>query len=319
MTGPNADWEKLGRYLAGELAPTEAAEVRRWLDAHPADARALAALDEATKRIAPSTKVDVDAALRRVKTRVRPATPWRYAGLAAAAAVLLVAGTLWVILGRVSQSPPEAMAYATGIGARDSVVLGDGSRVLLGPASRLVVQGEGGGREVELTGEAYFSVVHDPRRPFTVRAGGAVIRDIGTEFSVHSDRGKEVRVVVREGSVQLGHLADSVVLERGDVGVVEADGRVRASRGTATDDDLAWTRGRLVFRDASIAELGADLRRWYGVELRVTDSALLRRHFTGSFVNEPTSRVLDVIALALGAHADRRGDTVFIRAAALPR
>ena len=183
------------------------------------------------------------------------------------------------------------------------------------------------GREVALVGEAYFVVTHDALRPFTVRAGGAVIRDIGTEFSVRSDGRGLVRVVVREGSVQLSHPRDSVVLSprdsvvlsRGDVGTIASDGRLSASRGAATDDDLAWTRGQLVFKDASVAELGADLRRWYGVELRVTDSALLRRHFTGSFVDESPSRVLDVIAIALGARAERRGDTVYIRPAAAPK
>jgi transmembrane sensor len=82
---------------------------------------------------------------------------------------------------------------------------------------------------------------------------------------------------------------------------------------------MAWTLGRLVFRNASVAELSADLRRWYGVELRVTDSSLLNRHFTGSFGKEPANRVLDVIALALGAHVDRRGDTAYIRTTPLNR
>jgi transmembrane sensor len=45
----------------------------------------------------------------------------------------------------------------------------------------------------------------------------------------------------------------------------------------------------------------------------VTDSALLSRHFTGSFGKEPAGRVVDVIALALGAQVDRRGDTAYIR------
>jgi transmembrane sensor len=145
-----------------------------------------------------------------------------------------------------------------------------------------------------------------------------MIRDIGTAFSVHSDHVTEVRVVVREGSVQLSRDADSVVLGPGDVGVLSS-GRVRAQRGAATPDDLAWTQGRLVFRDAAVGELGADLRRWYGVELRVTDSTLLSRHFTGSFTGEGSARVLDVIALALGARVDRRGDTVYLRPAAPPR
>jgi transmembrane sensor len=121
-----------------------------------------------------------------------------------------------------------------------------------------------------------------------------------------------VRVVVHEGAVALT-ATNSATLNPGDVGVVTEGGVVEASRGAATPDDLAWTRGRLVFRNAPIAELAADLRRWYGVELRVTDTALLRRHFTGSFARESATRVVDVIALALGARVDRRGDTAFIR------
>jgi transmembrane sensor len=313
MNRPSADWDKLARHVAGELSPAESAEMRKWLDANPADARAIEALEKATKQMSPSAPVDVEAALRKVKARLRPATPWRmYAALAAAAAVV-------VVVGRWTMSDPAGTAtaprtYATAVGARDSVVLTDGSRILLGPASQVTVNG----RDVALTGEAFFVVTHDAKRPFVVRTGGTVIRDIGTEFSVHSD-GQDVRVVVSEGAVQLGHPTDSVLLSRGDVGVVESGGRVVASRGAATADDLAWTRGRLVFRNATVAELGADLRRWYGVELRVTDSALLNRHFTGSFVDEPPSRVVDVIALALGARAERRGDTVYIRPIAAVR
>ena len=64
-----------------------------------------------------------------------------------------------------------------------------------------------------------------------------------------------------------------------------------------------------------MSELAADLRRWYGVELRVTDTSLLRRHFTGSFARESPDRIVDVIALALGAGVERRGDTAYIRTA----
>jgi transmembrane sensor len=313
MTGPMVDWDKLGRYLAGESTPDEAAAMRRWLEEHPSDARVIAALDAAVGKVAPASPVDVEAALRRVKTRMHAASPgrWRrYAAFAAAAAVILVAGVLVT-----RRTTPErrivvaARTYTTKVGERRDVLLTDGTQVTLGPATRLVVRG----REAELSGEALFSVVHDRVRPFVVRAGDAVIRDVGTEFSVHSDSGEAVRVVVSEGTVSLSRGRDSVMLVKGDVGVVEINGRVAASPGAATDDDLAWTLGRLVFRNATVPELEADLRRWYGVELRVTDTALLRRHFTGSFAREPANRVVDVIALALGAHVDRRGDTAFIR------
>jgi len=318
MTGPTLDWDKLGRYLAGESSPEEAAAIRLWLEEHPSDAKAIAALDSAARNAAAAPTVDVEAALRKVKTRMRAAPPTRSVtnslrrngALAAAAAVLLVAGVL--VARRVPRSRPTVIVsrtYTTHVGERRDYLLSDGTQVTLGPASRLIVRS----RTAELFGEAYFSVVHDAARPFVVRAGDATIRDVGTEFTVHSDSGEAVRVVVSEGAVQLARGRNSVTLVRGDVGIVAPDGRVAASRGAATDDDLAWTLGRLVFRNAPVAELAADLRRWYGVELRVSDSSLLRRHFTGSFAKEPATQVVDVIALALGAHVERRGDTAFVR------
>jgi len=323
MTGPTLDWDKLGRYLAGESSPEEAAAMRRWLDAHPSDAKFVAALDAAATNAAGAPSVDVEAALRKVKTRMHAAAPspvvisWRrYAALAAAAAVLLVAGVL--VTHRVPQTSRTtvvaARTYTTRVGERRDYLLNDGTQVTLGPASRLIVRG----RVAELFGEAYFSVAHDPARPFVVRAGGATIRDIGTEYTVHNDSGEAVRVVVSQGSVLLTLGRDSVTLVRGDVGIVTPGGRLAANRGAATDDDLAWTLGRLVFRNASLPELTADLRRWYGVELRVTDTVLAQRHFTGSFAKESASRVVDVIALAFGAHVEQRGDTAIIRPGASP-
>lgn len=313
MTGPTLDWDKLGRYLAGDASPDEAAAMRRWLSEHPSDAELVAALDAATRHATPEP-IDIEAALRRVKTRARAKSLTRYAGVAAAAAVLMVAVVLVAKRGIERQTDSVRRAYWTPVGGRDSVGLSDGSWVVLGPASRLLVRG----RDVELTGEAYFSVVHDPDRPFTVRAGGAVIRDIGTRFTVHSDSAEAVRVVVNEGAVHLAHASDSVTLGQGDVGELAPGGRVHARRGAATDDDLAWTRGRLVFRDASMVEVAADLRRWYGVELRVMDTALLRRHFTGTFASEPLTRVLGVLGLALRARVELQGDTAFIRTGPLP-
>ena len=322
------DWDRIGRYLAGESSPEEAAAVQRWLEEHPSDAKLVATLEAATAGLNSSQRVDVEHALRVVKTRMHAPAPAtaepaalaprvsfrRYATFAAAAALVVAVG---VLVARRTTPMPRAVpaqAYATGVGERRDLRLADGTEVILGPASRLTVRE----RAVELQGEALFRVVHDPRRPFSVAAGGARIRDVGTSFTVHSDPGETLRVVVGDGIVALTHGSDSVTLARGDVGTLDSAGSVAAKRGAATSDDLAWTRGQLVFRNASVAELVADLRRWYGVELRVTsaDTALMRRHFTGTFApgREPASQVLNVVALALGARVEHRGDTVFLRA-----
>ena len=129
---------------------------------------------------------------------------------------------------------------------------------------------------------------------------------------MQGDATRPVRVVVTEGAVALTHGTDSVTLQNGDIGVVRTDGAVVADRGAATADDTAWMLGRLVFRDASLDNVGEDLRRWFGVQLVVTDSLLRRRVFTGSFGGDSPARVLEAVGLALGARVQYRGDTAFL-------
>ena len=207
---------------------------------------------------------------------------------------------------------------ATAVGARDSLRLPDGTHVVLAPGSRLdVAAGYGSDRrDVVLRGEAYFDVVHDDVRPFVVHAEDAFVRDIGTAFVVRSDAAEGVEVVVTKGSVSVAHRAardDEAVLHAGDRAIVAADRRVLVSRGGATPEDTSWLRGRLVYRDAPLAEVRADLRRWYGLELRLADSALGARHLTATFDGESADEVLRVIGLALGADVERRGDTAVVR------
>ncbi|MBI2403646.1 MAG: FecR domain-containing protein [Gemmatimonadetes bacterium] len=326
-------WEVLARYLSDESPPEEAAAVRRWLAQDDRRGELVAALERSIRRVAlePPTDLDVEGALRRVRSRLhqppvlalgpreRRWTRWSTLGLRAAAVVALAVGGALVWRASQRGGHPAASAvrdYATSVGEMDSIRLPDGSRVVLGPQSRLALAGGYGAsaREVALSGEAWFDVGHDAARRFRVRAGPAVIEDLGTTFTIRTD-GEEVRVVVAAGSVLLqdtSRAARRAALRAGDRGAVDRDGRVTVERGAATADDLGWLQRRLVFDNASMERVRADLRRWYGLELRM-DSAWARRHLTASFAGEPAEQVLRAIGLALGARIERRGDTAFVR------
>jgi transmembrane sensor len=336
------DWEVLARFLAGESPAEEAEAVRAWLAGNPARHDVLSALDTTLDRVsAPPADLDVEAALRSIHARmdapetpvipfrapVRPAAPaprrippW----LRAAAAIVLLLGAGWFAWRMMGGAGPvePLMAFSTGVGQRDSVRLPDGTRVILGPDSRLTLDdGYGdGARDVHLQGEALFDVPHDDARPFTVRAGGAWVRDIGTTFTVQADSGAGVRVVVTAGAVALGAAEEredaAVVLRQGDRGTLAA-GRIEAERSAATEDDVAWTQGRLVFRDAPFPQVAAELRRWYGLHLRAGDATVAGRRLTASFEREPRDQVLRIVGLALGAEMTMRGDTAVLRAASL--
>ena len=344
-SGSPADWEALARYLAGESSEEESERIGEWLAEHKADAAFVAALDKAVAVLAASARadIDVDRALTRVHERLdsatgdpalplrrpprelpysrRTASTWRAAAILAAAAAVVVAARL--VLQRSGDERPSVTdggtghTFATAVGKRDSLRLPDGGRVVLGPATTLVVAAAYGRetREVELHGEAYFEVVHDTTRPFVVRAGDVSIRDVGTSFAVRAESSRVVQVVVTSGSVALrsaGTADSGILLAAGEVGTVQPDGRVTSRHADSAGQYLAWMRDSLVFRDASLPEVSEELRRWYGVVLRVNDSSLADRHLTMTFAGDPLDRVLRVIGLGLGADIERRGDTAVV-------
>lgn len=337
------DWETLARHFAKDGESAEMERVEQWLRSHPRDAALLERLSTATERALEPRDVgdvDVERALISVSHRRQaaigidretaprrrsapPATAWRWRtpALAAAAIVIVAIGTLLVPSRTSEVATPArvaAVAHTTSVGERDSVPLPDGSLAVLGPRSRLLVPatyGEGA-REVELNGEGYFVVRHDTTRPFRVRAGVATVRDIGTAFIVRTIEGGAVRVVVTEGRVELRRAVapdgGGIVLGQGDVGTLSQDGRPVVVRGAGRPDDIAWLRGVLVFREVPVHDVVREIERWYDVRLHVADSALARRHFTGTFEGEPIDRVLRTMALALNANFQWRGDTAVL-------
>ena len=57
-------------------------------------------------------------------------------------------------------------------------------------------------RQVSLTGEAFFDVVKDKRRPFTVNTNEVNVRVLGTRFNIASyENEKDVEVVLEEGKL----------------------------------------------------------------------------------------------------------------------
>jgi transmembrane sensor len=327
-------WEALARYLAGESSAEEAAQVGRWLAADPRRRELLDALRRSTDTLALTARsdVDVEAALGRVSARFddapahaidarrarRSVSPAVLARAAAMAAVLLGAAA---IVWQATRDNPMANSAATvdrtftaPVGGVDSVRLADGTRVMLAPGSTVTVK-DGFGtstHDVALVGEALFDVASASAGRFTVHAGNAIIRDLGTTFAVRSDP-VAVRVVVTAGSVVLSvaAAADSgTVLRAGDRALLPRGGTVNTQRGTTSSDDLAWTDGRLVFDSATLAQVADDVHRWYGIRLQFADSALAARHFTARFAGEDVQHVLAVLALALDVDIQRTGDTV---------
>ena len=312
------DLGALARYLDGSGLREDRAVVEAWIGADPARRAAVAALQAAWDADAQrhGAPYEVDAAWSRFEARYRAprrSGPWHVAIAAGIVAALVGAGGAWWLAreARTVGQAPAMREYTTPRGRRAVLRLLDGTEITLNADSRLraPVTFAARQRDVYLEGEAYFSVVHDAARPFVVHTAGGAVRDIGTRFGIHAygDAERE-RVAVVEGAVALA----GTLLRAGQVATLSRTGTIRVLRGARVTNEVAWTRGRLVFANVALEEAAQRLGRWYDLDVRVADPALARRPVTGSYGDEPVAQVLTLITAAVGARYEWQGRTVTI-------
>ena len=124
---------------------------------------------------------------------------WRWTAPVALAAAAAVAVMVW--------RTPEARSSITTLtleaAAYRQETLPDGSLIDLNAGAHAVVQFSPAERRVLLMeGEAQFTVVKNPARPFIVRAAGVDVCAVGTAFNVKL-AGASLEVLVTEGTVHL--------------------------------------------------------------------------------------------------------------------
>lgn len=213
--------------------------------------------------------------------------------IAASVAVLAVVGTLMV--------RPDLLAQQrTALGERRVVTLSDGSQVEMGSATSLSATMAADRRRVILYGgEAFFTVAPDPSRPFEVEARNGRIRALGTAFDVKETSDGYISVAVAEHAVAVT-VADAPPVEVGEGGLVRygPNGVVQESQANLRLVQ-AWRRDRLVFQEATLREVVAELGRYRAEPILITDDRVAALSVTAVFDTTRTDEALQTIAATL--------------------
>jgi transmembrane sensor len=189
-----------------------------------------------------------------------------------------IAASLVGVLGYVTLGAGESLVTVkTAPGERRSFALADGSRIELNGETIIVLDRKRPRMARLERGEALFTVVHDPGRPFGVEAGGTYIKDVGTVFNVVLT-GEDVEVAVAEGEVIFNPHREKVSLSAG-MAIRTEGSRASVSRREA-EAVGAWRSGRLSYDGASFSRIAEDLSRNIGVPVRVHPGVAQRR-FSG--------------------------------------
>lgn len=198
----------------------------------------------------------------------------------------------------------SAVAVVTAPGERRVVDLG-ANRIEMNGGTRLILH-KGDERFAALeSGEAHFTIQHDPRQPFELQVGDDRIRDVGTAFDVVNDA-SGLRVAVSKGAVVFNPSAEAVQLAAGQA-LRRAAGQQQAEVQTIEPTDVGgWRAGRLSYRDAPLADVGQDVGRALGVTVTF-DPSVAARPFTGVIhIDRDGPAMLRRLGLLLGL--DVHGD-----------
>jgi transmembrane sensor len=318
------DWLTLDRYLAGIASAAEQASVDQWLAANPGERTEMLVLARVLREgevvPAPATRtVSPPSMPSRRAVAHRHTWAWGTAAVAAALVGVIALGT-FVRRGAAPERSAKHV-YIAPAGHRATVTLADGARALLAPATTITTQRSAAGTVVSVQGAALFTVTHDDRAPFVVRMGSTDVRVLGTTFMVrHYTYEPLAHVAVTEGRVSVrstdttAATAREIVLTENMVAMVDDSGRIRRDSAAVASDYTAWTTGRLVFRDAPVREIVAEIGRTYGVDIRLADTSASARRMTWTV--PVATRTLDDVLLVLtdllGAHSTRAGRLVTI-------
>lgn len=200
-------------------------------------------------------------------------------------------------------------------GERKIFPLSDGTIVYLNADSKLIYPStfSKSSREVEVVGEAYFSVVHENDRPFKVTSGNTVIVVTGTEFNVKYRYGK-VNVVVAKGSVKtyLKNSNDGIDLTKGQMISFTDERGFSKAVSINLDHYLAWRSNKFSFERTPLSEAMAEIERYYNLEVTFQNDSVRNKRLTGIFKTDSLEQILSIISLTLDVKIDYKGSKVLI-------
>jgi transmembrane sensor len=184
-------------------------------------------------------------------------------------------------------------------------------------------------REVRLTGEAFFEVVKNPKRPFYVYGGNVVTKVLGTSFSVNAVKNAtSIEVAVRTGKVSVyeydNRSAANTVLQVEAGGVILTPNEkveyfvenkhwvtslVEEPLRLPVANDKAFD---FIFTDTPMSKVIRHIEQSYAIDIIVENEASYSCTFTGDVSMMELYDMLSVICKSTGAEFEVKGTKILI-------
>ncbi|MCE5175652.1 MAG: FecR domain-containing protein [Bacteroidales bacterium] len=213
--------------------------------------------------------------------------------------ILTAAGMYFYMSKNGSASAPLIIAVERG--QKANITLPDGSKAWLNSQSKLTYSADFNKekRTLQLDGEAYFEVAHNPKKPFIVQSNDISVEALGTAFGIkayHEDN--IVSSILMKGKVRVT-TPDGVSILMPNRRVTYNRLTHKKTQGSVTNatDFTGWIHNELRFENESLQEIAKDLQRIYNIEIVFANEQLKNQHYTGTVNNNSLESVLNIITL----------------------
>lgn len=305
----------IGKYILGEAAPAEIAEVDAWLQLSEENRHyfnQLKTIIQKSESIRNEHTFNADTAWIKVKARMNSVPEIRHEAkiipinrnrfllrvAAAISGVLIMSAVLF----RLLNNPLET----TSLQAANSVVidtLAGGTIVHLNKNSNIVAiyNPKKKSQQVQLTGEAFFEIKKRKDEEFLIETQGIFIRDIGTAFNVRSISGSgKIEVMVAEGEVKMysGENPGISVLAE-ESGYYDTVKKSFLKSEMIDRNAFAYKTKKFRFNNTRLADVVQALNSVYDTQI-ILKGEITNCNLTISFDNEDITIIAELIAETLG-------------------
>jgi len=226
------------------------------------------------------------------------------------AAGLLLLLIAWAALQPLNKPEPaisdnNSVVKVNPAGQKSKIFLPDGSVVYLNASSKITYleNFEPFHRTIQLSGEAFFEVVKDSLRPFTVITSSVETTALGTKFNVSAfPQQSNIIVSLLDGKVEVKSetAGQRLILEERQAASFNLNSNQLNQSDFHFEQSILWKDGILYFNKTDLDAVLAQLERWYGVEFTVNGVPTDPQAISGRFENESLANVLQSIAFSSG-------------------
>lgn len=224
---------------------------------------------------------------------------------------------IYEIKDQQNADPNAVNQLSTTRGESYQLRLPDGTLVWLNAASSItypVSFSNAESREVKLSGEAYFEVIKDKKRPFLVNTIHQQIRVLGTEFNVNAYPDEsEIKTTLLKGSIKLSleDRSEDRILKPGEQATLA--GAQLSVSAVDVEQSIDWKNGDFIFQSEPLTSLMRRVSRWYNVEVIYASGVDKEGTFTGKVSrNKPVSILLKALQSA-GLKFETIGNKIIVK------